>query len=142
MGDELKTSNNNRDNSKVEPMVDDPLKDSVETTTNLPVDNHANRFECRSCGYIYDPAEGVKKFGVEIGTAFEKLDKLSFRCPVCRSTTDSFRDIGPRDKPSGFQENLNYGFGANSLTPGQKNVLIFGGLALAISFFLSLYSLR
>jgi len=30
----------------------------------------------------------------------------------------------------------------NQLTPGQKNVLIFGGFALAIAFFLSLDSLR
>ena len=26
---------------------------------------------------------------------------------------DAFQDIGPRSKPSGFDENLNYGFGIN-----------------------------
>ncbi len=138
----LKTSNNNREKSKTQPMINDPLKESVDQTDPHPSDSLDHRFECRACGYIYDPDEGVKKLGIEIGTAFENLDHLSFRCPVCRATKDSFRDIGPRDKPSGFEENLNYGFGANSLTPGQKNVLIFGGLALAVSFFLSLYSLR
>ena len=54
----------------------------------------------------------------------------------------AFRDIGPRAKASGFEENLNFGIGVNRMTPGQKNVLIFGGLALAFAFFLSLYSLR
>ena len=105
-------------------------------------DPASHRFECRSCGFVYDPAEGVRKVGIEPGTAFVDLDPLSFRCPVCRSKVGAFKDIGPRDKPSGFEENLNYGLGVNRLTPGQKNVLIFGGFALAIAFFLSLYSLR
>ena len=106
------------------------------------VDPATHRFECRSCGFVYDPAEGVKKVGIEPGTAFLELDPLSFRCPVCRSKVGAFKDIGPRDKPSGFEENLNFGLGVNRLTPGQKNVLIFGAFALAIAFFLSLYSLR
>jgi rubredoxin len=108
-----------------------------------PLDDPAtHRFECRSCGFVYDPAEGVAKLGITSGTAFAELDPISFRCPVCRSRVGAFRDIGPRNKPSGFEENLNFGLGVNRLTPGQKNVLIFGGFALAIAFFLSLYSLR
>ena len=105
-------------------------------------DPRTHRFECRSCGYVYDPAEGVKKLGISSGTAFEELDAISFRCPVCRSRVGAFRDIGPATKASGFEENLDYGLGVNRLTPGQKNVLIFGGFALAFAFFLSLYSLR
>ena len=80
--------------------------------------------------------------GIEPGTPFLELDPAGFRCPVCRSRMPAFKDIGPRSKPSGFEENLNYGLGVNRLTPGQKNVLIFGAFALAIAFFLSLYSLR
>ena len=102
----------------------------------------SHRFECRSCGFVYDPQEGVKKVGIPAGTPFLELDAASFRCPVCRSKVGAFKDIGPRNKPSGFEENLNFGLGVNQLTPGQKNVLIFGGFALAIAFFLSLYSLR
>lgn len=105
-------------------------------------DTSQHRFECRSCGYVYDPAEGVRKLAIAPGTPFDDLDPASFRCPVCRSKVGAFRDIGPREKPSGFEENLNFGLGVNRLTPGQKNVLIFGGFALAIAFFLSLYSLR
>jgi rubredoxin len=105
-------------------------------------DPDTHRFECRSCGFVYDPAEGVRKLAIEPGTPFSALDPVGFRCPVCRSRVGAFKDIGPRDKPSGFEENLDFGFGVNRLTPGQKNVLIFGGFALAIAFFLSLYSLR
>lgn len=105
-------------------------------------DPTTHRFECRSCGFVYDPEEGVAKLGIGAGTPFAALDPISFRCPVCRSKVGAFRDIGPRNKPSGFEENLNFGLGVNRLTPGQKNVLIFGGFALAIAFFLSLYSLR
>jgi rubredoxin len=110
-----------------------------ESPSDDPADH---RFECLSCGFVYDPAEGVKKLAIDVGTPFLELDPASFRCPVCRSKMGAFKDIGPRNKPSGFEENLNFGLGVNRLTPGQKNVLIFGGFALAIAFFLSLYSLR
>jgi rubredoxin len=133
--------------SDAPPPAEAPAEAAEETTaapeTTEPADDPAeHRFECRSCGYVYDPAEGVKKLGIEPGTPFAELDPASFRCPVCRSRVPAFRDIGPRSKPSGFEENLNYGLGVNRLTPGQKNVLIFGGFALAFAFFLSLYSLR
>jgi rubredoxin len=116
-----------------------PAPDSAPESAADPA---SHRFECRSCGFVYDPAEGVRKLGIEAGTPFLELDAVSFRCPVCRSRVVAFKDIGPRNKASGFEENLNYGLGVNRLTPGQKNVLIFGGFALAIAFFLSLYSLR
>ncbi|MEB3308251.1 MAG: rubredoxin [Cyanobacteriota bacterium] len=115
---------------------------AIEPDPATESDPGSHRFECRSCGFVYDPAEGVKKVGIEPGTPFLELDPIAFRCPVCRSRVGAFKDIGPRDKPSGFEENLNFGLGVNRLTPGQKNVLIFGGFALAIAFFLSLYSLR
>ncbi len=128
------------DSSSVEsPEVRPPEVAIEESPASDPA---SHRFECRSCGFVYDPAEGVKKVGIEPGTPFLDLDPTTFRCPVCRSKVGAFKDIGPRDKPSGFEENLNFGLGVNRLTPGQKNVLIFGGFALAIAFFLSLYSLR
>jgi rubredoxin len=116
--------------------------EAADTSEAAIDDPDTHRFECRSCGFVFDPAEGIKKLAIEPGTPFSALDPLSFRCPVCRSQTKAFKDIGPRNKPSGFEENLGYGLGVNQLTPGQKNVLIFGGFALAIAFFLSLYSLR
>ena len=101
-----------------------------------------NRFECRSCGYIYDPKEGNKKLNIPPNTPFSEIDGNTFACPVCRAGKNLYKDIGPREKPSGFEENLTYGFGFNSLPPGQKNILIFGGLAFAAACFLSLYSLH
>ena len=126
-----------------EPSTSDEVLIEAPAEETEPTENpDTHRFECRSCGFVYDPAEGVKKVGIEPGTPFSALDVVSFRCPVCRSPVPAFRDIGPRDKPSGFEENLKFGLGVNVLTPGQKNVLIFGGFALAFAFFLSLYSLR
>ena len=113
------------------------LKDK-ELITNV----EQNRFECRSCGYIYDPAEGNKKLKIPPNTPFSLIDGNTFACPVCRAGKNLYKDIGPREKPSGFEENLTYGFGFNSLPPGQKNILIFGGLAFAAACFLSLYSLH
>ena len=109
-----------------------------ELLTNL----EQNRFECRSCGYIYDPAEGNKKLKIPPNTPFSAINGNTFACPVCRAGKNLYKDIGPREKPSGFEENLTYGFGFNSLPPGQKNILIFGGLAFAAACFLSLYSLH
>ena len=74
----------------------DVVETPVETAPES--DPRTHRFECRSCGYVYDPDEGVKKVGVEPGTAFMDLDPMSFRCPVCRScllyTSPSPRDRG------------------------------------------------
>ena len=35
-----------------------------------------NRFECRSCGYIYDPSEGNKKLNIPKNTPFSELLSL------------------------------------------------------------------
>ena len=134
--------------AEVEPLAEESIAaEAIEDEASASSDNETSdprthRFECRSCGYVYDPNEGVKKLGIVVGTAFEDLDPIGFRCPVCRSRVGAFTDIGPPSKASGFEENLNFGLGVNRLTPGQKNVLIFGGLALGFAFFLSLYSLR
>ena len=109
-----------------------------ESLTNL----EQNRFECRSCGYIYDPSEGNKKLNILPNTPFLAINGNTFACPVCRAGKNLYKDIGPREKPSGFEENLTYGFGFNSLPSGQKNIVIFGGLAFFAACFLSLYSLH
>lgn len=97
-------------------------------------------YECRTCGYIYEPSKGDDKSKIPPGTPFEELPS-DWRCPVCSVPRSQFVNIGARNAPSGFQENLDYGFGVNRLTPNQKNLLIFGALALGFLFFLSLYGL-
>jgi len=101
----------------------------------------AASYECRVCGFVYDPEEGDPKGNIEPGTPFEELS-ADWRCPVCNARRAQFSNIGARNAPSGFQQNLNYGLGVNNLTPAQKNLLIFGALALGILFFLSLYGLN
>ncbi|MBP0019538.1 MAG: rubredoxin [Cyanobacteria bacterium SBLK] len=98
-------------------------------------------YECSACGYIYEPAKGDSSADIAPDTPFEDLPE-DWRCPVCRVRKSQFRNIGARGAPSGFQDNLSYGFGVNQMTPGQKNLLIFGSLALALLFFLSLYGLH
>ena len=139
MSENSNSTTNNVDSNKDEILSQESLKiDFKDSSTNL----EQNRFECRSCGYIYDPSEGNKKLSIPKNTSFEMLDRNTFRCPVCRAGKDFYEDIGPKSKPSGFEENLVYGFGFNSLPSGQKNILIFGGLAFAAACFLSLYSLH
>lgn len=100
-----------------------------------------DRYECRSCGYNYEPAKGDDRAKIPAGISFETLPE-TWKCPVCAAPKTQFSNIGPAGSPSGFKENLGYGLGVNTLTPGQKNILIFGALGLAFLFFLSLYGLR
>ena len=142
VSEDTKTKSNpledlNSDEKQNQVISFEPKKNSTQE-----FDPKFNRFECMSCGFIYDPDEGIKKLNIEPGTAFLDIDREKFRCPVCRVGFGGYKDIGPKSKPSGFEENLTYGFGFNKLPSGQKNVLIFGSLALAAACFLSLYSLK
>lgn len=110
-------------------------------STQLTDSPTLDRYECLTCGYVYEPSKGDDRRQVAAGTAFEDVPQ-DWRCPVCGSSKSRFRNVGRLGAPSGFQENLKFGLGVNSLTPGQKNLLIFGGLALAVLFFLSLYGLQ
>ena len=98
-------------------------------------------YECRSCGYTYEPTKGDSRTKVPVGVQFSDLPN-DWRCPVCGASRSQFSNVGPIGTASGFKENLGYGFGVNTLTPGQKNLLIFGALGIAVLFFLSLYGLR
>ncbi len=100
-----------------------------------------DRHECTACGYVYEPTKGDEGHNVPAYTAFEDIP-ASWRCPVCGAPKTRFSNIGVKGSASGFKENLNYGFGVNRMTQGQKSLLIFGGLALAFLFFISLYGLH
>lgn len=100
-----------------------------------------DRYECGVCGYLYEPTKGDDKRQVPAGTSFPELP-ADWRCPVCGVSPAQFSNVGPAGTPSGFQENLGYGLGVNTLTPGQKNILIFGALAIGFLLMLSLYGLQ
>ena len=111
-------------------------KTQEKTLAELAPPDH----ECRLCGYVYETKKGDAKANVPPGTLFSELPS-GWKCPGCAAKPNQFVSIGATNAPSGFQENLNYGFGVNTLTPNQKNLLIFGGLAVGFVFFLSLYGL-
>ena len=118
----------------------DPQETAVETEIQ-PVDpKDLDRHECAACGYTYEPTKGDDRSGIPAGVAFTDLPP-TWKCPVCGAPPKRFQNVGALNAPSGFKENLSYGFGVNTMTPGQKNLLIFGGLILGFIFFLSLYGL-
>jgi rubredoxin len=113
-----------------------------EQAKEAQVENPAlDRYECRACGYVYEPEKGDDSHDVDPGTPFAELS-ITWRCPVCTAKKAAFVNIGPAGTASGFQQNLGYGLGVNGLTPGQKNILIFGALGLGFLFFISLYGLQ
>lgn len=114
-----------------------PSSESLPPVAPAPLD----RYECKSCGYVYEPSRGDEARQIPPGTPFEDLPE-AWRCPVCRVKKSQFNNVGPAGKASGFDENLRYGFGVNSLTPAAKNVLIFTALLAAAAFMLSLYTLN
>ena len=99
------TSEENKivENLKKENLSKNPSEVNVKQPT---INLEQNRFECRSCGYIYDPLEGNKKLNIPKNTPFSELDGNTFACPVCRAGKNFYKDIGSRAKPSGFEENL------------------------------------
>lgn len=123
------------------PQVDESTTAPQEESAKPLTPKEMDRFECRACGYTYEPVKGDDRSKISAGTSFEDLP-INWRCPVCSAPKKQFSNVGPAGAPSGFKENLNYGFGVNVLTPGQKSVLIFSSLALAVLFFLSLYGLK
>lgn len=100
-----------------------------------------DRYECAPCGYVYEPEKGDSVGGILPNTSFEELS-VTWRCPVCGARKNAFSNIGPASSASGFKENYGYGFGVNTLTPGQKSLLIFGGLGVAVLIMLSFYGLK
>ncbi len=50
-----------------------------------PINLEQNRFECRSCGYIYDPSEGNKKLKIPKNTPFSRVRWEYLRLPCLSS---------------------------------------------------------
>jgi rubredoxin len=115
-------------------------EDLEPTTDTKSIAADEDRFECRACGYIYNPSKGDPKHKIIAGSPFSVLPE-TWRCPVCTAKKGSFTNIGT-NAVSGFKENQGYGFGVNTMTQSQKSLLIYGGLGLGILLFLSLYTLN
>ena len=99
------------------------------------------KHECSVCGWTYDETKGdsfIIGGLAQPGTKFEDLAS-NWRCPTCRASKDKFNEI--TEEIPGFEVNQGYGFGTNSMTASQKNLLIFGGLGFFFVLFLSGYAL-
>jgi len=96
------------------------------------------KYECQACGFVYSTAQGYEKKGIAPGTVWDDIEK--FRCPSCGANKKYF--VEETETLSGFKENLNYGFGTNSMTGDQKGNLIWGALGLGFALFMSGYLLE
>ncbi len=119
-----------------EPPVIELAEDAIDAELTDPA--RMQRYECKSCGYVYEPTRGDSQSQIPAGVPFEDLPS-SWKCPVCGASAKQFESVGAQGKPSGFKENLNYGLGVNVMTPATKGILIFAGLALAFLFLMSFY---
>jgi rubredoxin len=54
--------------------------------------NGMKKYECKVCGYIYDPVEGDPDSGIAPGTAFEDIPD-DWVCPLCGVGKDDFEAI-------------------------------------------------
>lgn len=50
------------------------------------------KYQCKVCGYIYDPEKGDSVGGVAPGTPFESLP-VNWVCPVCGAAKDQFEEV-------------------------------------------------
>ena len=50
------------------------------------------KYQCDTCGYIYDPAEGDSASGIAPGTAFEDLPD-DYTCPLCGAGKEEFSKL-------------------------------------------------
>lgn len=95
--------------------------------------------ECANCGYQYDPKKGDSEYPVSPGTKFENLPE-DWQCPICGAAGATFQSRAR--VVAGFAENQGYGLGGNSLTSGQKSLLIYGSLLVGFAFFILGYFLQ
>ena len=97
--------------------------------------------KCSNCDWEYDPEKGDSFLiggMIKPGTQFADLPS-NWRCPTCRASKDNFEEVV--ETIPGFEVNQGYGFGTNSMTSGQKNTLIWGGLAAFFLLFLGGYAM-
>lgn len=116
----------------------EPTKERKSSAVEVADDD---QFECRACGYVYNPNKGDPKNGIIAGTPFTVLP-ATWKCPTCGAKKVAFTNIGTMGKASGFKENQGYGLGVNTMTAEQKSLLIFGSLGVGILLLLSLYTLN
>ena len=56
-------------------------------------ESNMEKYRCKVCGYIYDPALGDADSGIKAGTSFAELPD-TWVCPVCGADKTEFEKIG------------------------------------------------
>ena len=51
-----------------------------------------DKYECKICGYIYDPVKGDPDGGIPPGTSFEALPD-DWVCPTCGAGKEDFGKV-------------------------------------------------
>eukprot|EP00244_Chara_vulgaris_P008515 TRINITY_DN336_c0_g2_i2.p1 TRINITY_DN336_c0_g2~~TRINITY_DN336_c0_g2_i2.p1 ORF type:complete len:337 (+),score=51.56 TRINITY_DN336_c0_g2_i2:138-1148(+) len=96
-------------------------------------------YQCRSCGYEYIEVMGDESYPIPPGMPFASLPS-DWACPICGAPRTYFNP--KRVEVAGFVQNQKYGLGGNSLTSGQKSLLIYGSLLFFFGVFISGYFLQ
>ena len=63
VSEDIKTKSNPLGNSNSDEKQNEAFIESKNSAEGF--DPKGNRFECMSCGFIYDPDEGIKKLNIE-----------------------------------------------------------------------------
>mgnify|MGYP000013854515 CR=1 FL=1 len=50
------------------------------------------KYECKLCGYVYDPAEGDPDNDVAPGTPFKEIPE-DWVCPLCGAGKEEFKPL-------------------------------------------------
>ena len=50
------------------------------------------RYQCKVCGYVYDPEEGDPDSGIQPGTSFDDIPE-DWYCPVCGVNKTEFEPV-------------------------------------------------
>eukprot|EP00419_Tripos_fusus_P023485 CAMPEP_0172720110 /NCGR_PEP_ID=MMETSP1074-20121228/76146_1 /TAXON_ID=2916 /ORGANISM="Ceratium fusus, Strain PA161109" /LENGTH=204 /DNA_ID=CAMNT_0013545553 /DNA_START=69 /DNA_END=683 /DNA_ORIENTATION=- len=93
-------------------------------------------WECSNCEFTYKKLFGSGDFGP--GTDFRDLPK-TWVCPECGAPRDDFQSVV--ETVAGFAENQDFGFGFNTWTAGNKEIIIWGGLGAGFILFMAGYLL-
>ncbi|CAH1434352.1 unnamed protein product, partial [Lactuca virosa] len=130
------------DVSKEDKPILDPPTESVETTKEFNkrileekfAVLNAGIFECQSCGYLYKEAAGDPSYPIAPGLSFDKLSD-DWRYPTCGAAQTLFQSKSVGDCEVRSESTV--WFWGNTLTSGQKAILIYSSLFFFFVLFLS-----
>ena len=66
--------------------------EKAKTEAEAPAKAAAAQYQCKICGYVYDPATGDPDNGIAAGTPFKDLPD-TWTCPVCGAPKSEFEKV-------------------------------------------------